>query len=73
MGHGAWGKILQGYVDSGLKGRITTTLSPVVKIRNWGKEKPVGPDKPQKSLPDLGKSLKAPSLHLYLKIPPNHR
>jgi hypothetical protein len=31
---------------------------------NRGQKEPVCPDEPQKSLPNLGKSLKAPPLHL---------
>jgi len=45
-------------------------LSSVVKIGNTGREEPVCPDEPKKSLPDLGKSLKAPPLHLYPEKPP---
>ena len=36
---------------------------------NRGRKEPVCPDEPQKSLPDLGKSLKAPPPHLYPENP----
>jgi len=39
---------------------IPGMLPSAVKIRNTGRAEPVCPDEPQKSLPDLGKSLKAP-------------
>jgi hypothetical protein len=38
-----------------------------------GKEEPVCPDEPEKSLPDLGKSLKAPPLQIYPENPPKPR
>ena len=48
-------------------------LPSVVKIRNTGRKEPVCPDEPQRRLPDLGKSLKQPPLHLYPENPPNPR
>jgi hypothetical protein len=48
-------------------------LSSVIKIRNTGREELVCPDEPQKGLPDLGKSLKAPPLHLYPENSPKPR
>jgi len=55
-----------------ISARTSPSIS-VVKIRNTGREEPVCPDEPQKSLPDLGKSLKAPPLHLYPENPPKPR
>jgi hypothetical protein len=52
-----------------LKVRITTTLASNRKDQECGAEQPVCPDESQKILPDLGKSLQAPPLHLYPKIP----
>jgi hypothetical protein len=48
-------------------------LPSVVMIRNTGRKEPVSPDQHQEFLkmPDgLGKSLKTPPRHLYLKNPP---
>jgi hypothetical protein len=56
------------YVGSGLKVSITTTVASSRKDQEYGaeqREEPVCRDEPQKSLPNLGKSLKAPLLHLY--------
>ena len=60
---------------------ITFIVTPTIpgmltfsrKDQEYGGKEPVWPDELQKCLPDLGKSLKAPPLHLYPENPPNPR